>query len=63
MIRTNVPGALVAIEQLPMDFSMSSCAPVGLPLVRVTDGPSRLNLPLQDKVTGRFRAKKSNVGP
>ena len=53
MMRTNVLDALVAIEELIMDLSMSSRAPVGLPSVRHR-GPSRLNLPLQAKVTGRF---------
>jgi len=53
MMRTNVPDALVAIEWLPMDLSMSSRAPVGLPSVRHR-GPSRLNFVRQAKVTRRF---------
>ena len=53
MMRANVPDALVAIEKLVMDLSMSSRAPVGLLSVRHR-GPSRLNLPPQAKVTGRF---------
>ena len=34
MMRTNVPDALEAMGQSPVDLSMSSRAPVGLPSVR-----------------------------
>ena len=53
MVRTNVPDALEAMGQPPVDLSMSSHAPIGLPSVR-HGGPSGLNFALEGKVTGRF---------
>ena len=53
MMIINVPDALVAMGQPPVDFIMSSCAPTSLPSVR-DRWPSGLNLVGQGKVTGRF---------
>ena len=53
MMRNNVPDALEAMGQSPVDLSMSSRAPIGLPSVR-HGGPSGLNFVLKGKVTGRF---------
>ena len=53
MMRTKVLDALVAMGCPPMNFIMSCCAPTSLPSVR-HQGPSRLNLVGQGKVTGRF---------
>ena len=53
MMRTNVSGALMPMQKPPVDLSMSSHAPIGLPSVR-HGGPSGLNFALEGKVTGRF---------
>ena len=53
MMSNNVPDALEAMGQPPVDLSMSSRAPIGASL-RVSRAQLTRNLLLQAKVTGRF---------
>ena len=53
MMRNNVPDALEAMGQPPVDLSMSSRAPIGAS-PRVSRAQLTRNLLLQAKVTGRF---------
>ena len=53
MMRSNVPDALEAMGQPPVDLSMSSRAPIGAS-PRVSRAQLTRNLLLQAKVTGRF---------
>ena len=53
MMRTNVPAALDAMGQPPVDLMMSSRAPIGAS-PRVSRAQLTRNLLLQAKVTGRF---------